>query len=131
MARRKALGSASDSKFTEENLKALSRDMKSGRIMLDRMTLSDDIVTGLRAMVLKSGVVSFHVSYHLGGRRPFMVIGELTDDKKNLDRLTLEEARDVARTVKHLAETTGIDPQEGLHRRLVRELKEKGKNWRP
>ena len=44
--------------------------------------------------------------------------------------MTVNEACDQAKTVCALADM-GIDPQEGLHERLIKELREKGTAWRP
>jgi hypothetical protein len=43
---------------------------------------------------------------------------------------SIEQARTLARTVKALG-VAGIDPQVGLHERLIRELTERGTDWRP
>ena len=131
MARRSALKAHEASKFTEDVLKALAKDLQSGRLPLERTTVSDDKVIGLRAMVSKTGAISLHASYHLADRRPMMFLGELTDDKKNPDRITIEEARRLTEIVKALADEYGIDPQEGLHQRLRKELLRDGMKWRP
>lgn len=81
------------------------------------------MVTGLRAVVYKSGLISFAISYHFNGERPFLKLGSL--DEKAEDHITVTEARELGKTVKALA-NKGIDPQAGLHSRLIRELKEKG-----
>lgn len=85
------------------------------------------MVVGLRAMCHKSGLIAFHVSYYVGDKRPFMKIG--TFNEGDPEFMTIEDARHVAKTIIALGEK-GIDVQEGLHRRLIRELKEKGTNWR-
>lgn len=60
-----------------------------------------------------------------------MYLGELTDDKKNPDRITIDEGRKLTETIKYLASEYGIDPQEGLHARLRKELLHHGNKWRP
>jgi hypothetical protein len=87
------------------------------------LTVSDDVVPGLRAIVRKSGEISLHVSYTIGESRPYLLLGHMPD-------ITIAEARELARTVLALAEK-GIDPAEGLHARLIRELRAKGTRWRP
>lgn len=121
------------SEFTAENLRGLAADMQKHTwpLIKDRMTVSDDVVTGLRAIVTKDGNITFHSSYHLPNKRGSLLLGELTDDETNPDRMTVSEARHLMRTIQTLAEGIGIDPQEGLHRRLIRELKREGTKWRP
>ena len=85
------------------------------------------MVIGLRAMVHRSGLIAFHVSYYVGDKRPFMRIGTF-GDKNDPDYISIEDAREVAKTIKTLG-GKGIDPQDGLMRRLVRELKDKGTAW--
>jgi hypothetical protein len=114
-------------KFSPTVLEALADDVKSGRIPLKRFTLTDDEVTGLRAIIRYTGLISFHVQYTLHGEdgdaRPYLKIGDYPGMK-------IEKARKIARTVHELAEM-GIDPTAGLHERLIRELDEKGAKWRP
>ena len=119
--------SAPSSKFTAERLRAFSKDLQTQRVPLERQQISDDMVVGLRAMVHKSGLIAFHVSYYVGDKRPFMRIG--TFNEGDPDFISIEDAREVAKTIKALGDK-GIDVQDGLQRRLVRELKEKGTNWR-
>lgn len=128
MPKRKALRESAQSSFTNEALEGLAKDLKSGRLPLERTTISDDMVTGLRAIVTKDGKISFHASYHFGEGRPFMKIGEL--DKKSKDYISITDARELTKTIKGLADK-GIDPQEGLLQRLVKELKRDGTSWKP
>lgn len=128
MAKRSALRAAEPSKFDAKTLQALAKDLQGGRLPLERVTVSDDMVTGLRAVVYKSGLISFAISYHFDGERPFLKLGSL--DEKADDHVTITEVRELAKTVKALADK-GIDPQRGLHQRLIRELREKGTAWRP
>lgn len=128
--RRKKIGvPAAKSEFTEEMLFQAAKDLSSGRLKLERVRISDDMVTGLRAVVNRgSGLVTLHVSYEVGDDRPYMLLGSLNKDADN--HITIEQARELARTVKALGDK-GINVQDGLHKRLIRELREKGTAWRP
>lgn len=128
MAKRSALRAHEPSKFDTKTLQALAKDLQTNRLPLERVTVSDDMVTGLRAVVYKSGLISFAISYHFGGERPFLKLGVL--DEKDPEHISITEARELAKTVKSLADK-GIDPQAGLHKRLLRELKTQGTAWRP
>lgn len=119
------------SKFTEERLRAFSKDLQTQRVPLERQQISDDMQIGLRAVCYKSGLIVFSVSYNVGDKRPFMKIGTF-DDPKSPDYLSLEDARFVAKTIRALGDK-GIDVQDSLlawQRKLVHDLKEKGTNWR-
>lgn len=115
-------------KFTPERLEAFARDLKSQRVPLERQQVSDDRVVGLRAMCHKSGLITFSASYYVGDKRGHMKIGDFNKDSP--DYISIEDARELTKTIKALGEK-GIDPQDSLMRRLVRELKEKGTSWRP
>ena len=115
-------------RFTRENMESVAKDLKSGRLPLSRTQMSDDMVTGLRAQIYKSGLIGFHVCYTVGEKRPFINIGSLNEDQP--DHITISEARNLAKTIKALGDK-GIDVQDGLHKRLFRELAEKGTAWRP
>lgn len=131
MARRKALASIEESVFTEATLAAMAKDLKNRRLMLDRTTVSDDLVVGLRAIITKDGIVTYHANYHLGGiggKRGYLRLGTL--DPKADDHISLNNARELTKTIKTLA-AQGIDPEDGLHRRLIRELLAEGTSWRP
>lgn len=127
MAKTSRRDSAPSTKFTPERLEAFARDLKSQRVPLERQQISDDRVVGLRAMIHRTGLIAFHVSYYVGEKRPFMKIGDFNRDSP--DYISIEDAREIAKTIKALGDK-GIDVQDGLHRRLVRELKEKGPAWR-
>jgi hypothetical protein len=114
--------------FNAEVFEALARDLKSGRLRLKRPTLSDNIVRGLRAIIRSTGIITYHVYYQVGDDSPFLKIG--VHDPGNPEHLTVTQARHIARTIKALGKK-GIDVQEGLHGRLVRELQEQGDKWRP
>jgi len=117
------------SKFNVEQLEMLANDLKTGRLKLNRITVSDNIVKGLRAVVRDTGLISYHTYYTVGpDDAAYLKIG--VHDPKNPDHLTIPEARDLARTIKALGKK-GIDPQEGLHQRLIKELRESGVSWKP
>jgi len=125
-ARRKKLDLSSirpAHKFTIDTLEKLADDLQKGRIPLERVTITDEMQTGLRAIVRNTGGVSFHVNYDVDGSRPYLKLGEHPG-------MSIPEARRLAQIVRGLADL-GIDPQAGLHERLIRELKEKGLKWRP
>ncbi len=110
--------------FSGDIFDGLADDIKSGRIPLERVTVSDDMQMGLRAIIRNTGLISFHVQYpNTDGTRPYLKLGEHP-------AMSVKEARELAKTVIALA-ARGIDVQAGLHERLVRELKEKGERWRP
>lgn len=127
--RRKKIGvPAEKSKFDEATLLAIGKDLASGKLPLERVRVSDDMVVGLRAVVNRSGLVTLHASYAVGENRPFILLGSLNDDADN--HITIKEARELTKTIKAIGDK-GIDVQEGLHRRLMRELKRDGTAWKP
>jgi hypothetical protein len=95
---------------------------------LPRTQLSDDMVTGLRAMIFRNGVVSLNVSFFVGDERPFLKLGTLNKDAP--DHISIADARHLAKTIISLG-AKGIDVRDGLDKRLFRELREKGEKWRP
>lgn len=133
MARRKALLPNEPSHYTEKSLKAFAADVKSGRLpVLDRLRLTDDMVTGLRVHIFKDGTINFLTNYHFGDhtKRHDFKIGELTADSKSPDHLSLENAREITKIIQSLS-LNGIDVQDGMRRRLIRELLRDGRQWRP
>lgn len=117
--------------FSISTFEKLADDLNVGRLPLSKVIISDNIVTGLRAIIRKTGSISYHVTYEIGGSRPFLKLGEHRPHQPHHpSHLTLNDARELAKVVQTLARR-GIDPQEGLHDRLVRELKAKGTAWRP
>ena len=121
--RRRNLPADVKPKFTNETLEKLADDLQKKRVPLDRVTISDEMQVGLRAIIRNTGGITFHASYDIGGGRPYLKLGTYPE-------MTIKEARELTKTVRYLADM-GIDPQEGLHDRLVRQLKEKGTRWRP
>jgi hypothetical protein len=128
MVRRQKLDSPRESKFTEKALLAIADSLKLEKVPMARLTVSDDLVVGLRAMVFKNGEISYHASYTLHGERPFLQIGSA--NKKSPDYLTVTDAREITKTIKALADN-GIDVKDGLMPRLRRELLRDGVKWRP
>lgn len=126
--RRKKIGvSAEKTKFDAETLLAVAEDLKSGRIPLERVRISDDVVVGLRAVCNKSGHTTLHVSYEVGEDRPFKLLGSVNKGAKNY--ITVDDARALARTIKALGDK-GINVDEENDKRLLRELKRDGTSWR-
>jgi len=111
------------SAFTIPWFQKLAEGLTTKRMKTDRITVSDDMVPGLRAIIRDTGGISFHVQYTMGKSRPYLKIGDVRGT-------TVDQARKLARTVLSLAKQ-GIDPQSGLHERLLRELAEQGDKWRP
>jgi hypothetical protein len=131
MPKRKPLRAGEDSKFDAETLKGLVKDLQTGRYAtIGRFTISDDRVTGLRAMVTKDGRITLHASYHCGDERPMLKLGELNVPPKHPDYISVDDARELTKVIKALGDK-GIDPQDGLQRRLIKELKRDGTDWRP
>ena len=82
---------------------------------------------GLRAVIRKTGAVTLHAAYTIGDSRPLLKLGDL--DRKSPEYVSIEDARELTKSIQHLADR-GIDVQEGLHRRLISELKTQGSRWR-
>src|SRR5882762_9376710 len=111
-------------RFSPEIFKRIAEDLTSGRIPLPRQTITDPLTTGLRAIIRDTGLVSFHAHLDVAGERPMLDLGEFPRE------ITIEEARELTRTIRGLA-GMGIDVRDGLHKRLLRELQEKKLKWRP
>lgn len=109
--------------FTGEMLEGLAADLKSGRIPLPRVNVSDDVQVGLRAIIRNTGNISFHANYDYQDSRPWFKIGDYPD-------MSIKKARELTFTIRELA-SKGIDVQAGMHERLLRELEERGTKWRP
>lgn len=124
-------GYSDDYYFSEEYFLGLLKDMKSGRIKASngRFQVSDSMVTGLRAQIFVSGVISYHVSYYYdeGTKRPFLLFGYANKDHPLY--LTVADARHIAKTIIGLAEK-GTNVQDGLLPRLIFELNRDGLKWR-
>lgn len=109
--------------FSVPAFKRLADSLSLRQMKTERVTISDEAVVGLRCIIRNTGAVSFHVQYSIAGARPYLKIGDVPGT-------TVDQARKLARTVLDLAKQ-GVDPQVGLHDRLIRELTEKGAAWRP
>lgn len=115
--------------FTEENFLKIIKDFKlPGHSKLKRVTVVDDMVIGLHAKINKSGLIAYHVTYEIGDERPYFKLGDGNPDSD--EYITVETARDLSKTIKALADR-GVDVRDGLHRRIVREIREQGMGWRP
>ncbi|MDB5615919.1 Arm DNA-binding domain-containing protein [Tardiphaga sp.] len=111
------------SEFTETMLLGMAAALKTGRLKVDKLAFSDDVQHGLRAIVRKTGTITLHAHYEIGESRPMLKVGDLPGS-------TIAEARKITKTVRALA-AKGIDVQDGMLPRLLRELREQGENWRP
>lgn len=128
-ARRKKIGvPAEKSKFDATTLLAVAEDLKAGRLPLERVRVSDDMVVGLKAVVNRSGLVTLHVSYEVGEERPFYKLGDVNKDSP--DHISIEDARELTKTVKALGDR-GINIEDANRKRLLMELKRDGTRWRP
>jgi len=129
VARRIKLSNVSQSKFTEETILQVADDLQSGRNPLNRTTISDDMVTGLKAECFNSGMITWHAHVPFGdGDRIFMKIGTM-HDKKSDDYLSLKEAREIVKSIKAIV-AKGIDPRDALLKRFIFELKRDGENFK-
>ena len=90
----------------------------------ERRRMSDPLQPGLRIQIYLEGQVSFIVEYKLPGikTRPHLTIG-------HWPQMSIQEARELAALIRDLG-NKGIDVQEGLHDRLITELKRDGHKWR-
>lgn len=89
-----------------------------------RQRFTDEGCENLRITAYPGGRVVFAASYRLPGTvtRPNFTMGDLS-------QMSLEEARKLTEIVVELGQR-GIDLHEGLHTRVVEELKRDGLNWR-
>jgi hypothetical protein len=127
--RRKKVGvPAEKSKFDATTLLEIAKDLQSGKLPLERVRISDDMCVGLRAVVNRSGLVTLHVSYEVGDDRPFWKLGDVNKDSP--DYISIEDARELAKTVKALGDR-GINIEDASRKRLLKELKRDGASWRP
>lgn len=117
-----------ESRFTDGALLRMSKDLHSGRNPKERDRFRDDVVVGLYATINRSGLITFHIDYEIEGDRHHLTLGALNEERD--DRITIDEARKLANIVKILARGK-INPQDGLHKRLIKELKRDGTAWKP
>lgn len=105
-------------------LESLAADMRDGKLKLPRLLVSDDVQSGLRAIIRSSGAISFHAHYYApNGTRPMALIGDYPET-------SITAARSITKTIVALA-ARGIDPIEGMRTRLMKELLDLGEKWRP
>jgi hypothetical protein len=113
-----------DEWFNGETFEELAARFKPGDEKdKKRYVLTDPATTGLQVIIRASGAISYHTHYTVGDRRPLLLLG-------HHPKMTIARARELTRIVIELG-AMGIDPQEGLHERLIRELEKKGTEWRP
>lgn len=124
-----------ETRFDKATMMKILKDLQTGRLPLPRVQISDDMVTGLRAMINRGGTkqnpggsIALHAAYAVGGSRPLVKLGELQDGAE--EPITIDEARELTKVIQALGDE-GIDVQEGLHRRLMSEIRRDGINWRP
>lgn len=88
------------------------------------LRIADASCCGLRIIIRAGGSVTFHVQYTVRGRnrRPMIMLGEYPT-------MAIDEARALTRTIVELGKI-GINVEDGLHKRLIRELQEQNTAWR-
>jgi hypothetical protein len=133
--RKRTLRPGEASQITEKTLFKIADDLKRGVPPLPKLSVVDDMMTGLRFIIYKDAEISIHVSYTVGERRPFMKIGSLSPashsrQPKTAEQLTLAEARDLTRAIKAIGDR-GIDIEQASRQRLLSEIKRDGAAWKP
>jgi hypothetical protein len=126
--RKRTLRPNEQSQITEATLFKIASDLKRGVPPLPKLSVVDDLVVGLRFIIYRSGEIAIHASYTVGERRPFFRLGALNKDAP--DHLSLAEARQLVKDIKAIGDR-GIDIQEGMFGRLIRELQRDGAKWKP
>lgn len=120
--------------FTESNLRAIVEDLKRGPMKVNkRVTVCDPIVTGLRAVVSRSGSIALSACYSVDDSRPLIKLGELNAPHYDPEYLSINDARELTKTIKALADR-GISIEEEVgkvRQKLLREVLDKGDKWRP
>lgn len=120
-------GSLPPTTFTTKKLEQYRDEVMSGKIPVPEKNpftrVVDDRQVGLRAIIRKSGTISYHAAYNIGESRPMLTVGHWPDT-------SIETARERTRVIQALARR-GIDPQAGLHERLLEEIDRDGEKWRP
>lgn len=114
------LKKTNDRYFNLETFHRLVEDMRSGRIPKAKMTMTED---NLLVLLRNTGEISFHAIYTVGEKRSSLLIGEHPG-------MSLDRARRIADNVRAIA-ARGVDPQEGLHKRLISEIEAQGARWKP
>ena len=120
--------------FTEESLKAVVDDLNSWSINTNsRITICDKVVTGLRAVVSKSGSIALSACYNFNESRPMTKLGEIGVTERDYEYMTIDDARQLTKIIHSLADK-GISIEEEIakiRQKLLRDVLEKGSNWKP
>lgn len=120
--------------FTEESLKAVVDDLRSGPIRTNsRITICDKVVTGLRAVVSKSGNIALSACYNFNESRPMTKLGEIGVTERDYEYMTIDDARQLTKIIHSLADK-GISIEEEIakiRQKLLRDVLEKGSDWKP
>lgn len=137
--RKRTLKPNEPSQITEKTLLKIASDLSKGIPPLPKLSVVDDVVVGLRFIILKDGTITVHTSYRVDGegdRRPFMKIGTLGTtaanprQPKSDEQLTLTEARELTKAIKTIGDR-GIDVEAASRSRLLAEIKRDGGAWKP
>lgn len=108
--------------FNDKTFLRIADDLQSGRIPLPKQTLTHE---NLQVIIRDSGTISYHALYwREDGIRTSLTLGHHSEGMR------LPQARQLTETIRKLSER-GIDVQDGLHKRLIRELTEQGEKWKP
>lgn len=123
---------ARKSEFGVRLIEDFIADLKSGRLPLPKVTLTDEMQPGLHCMIRPTGNASFHVQYYnKEGTRPYFLIGRHAPGES--DHLTIDRARFLAKTIRALADK-GVDVDDGLKNlriQVMLDLEAQGEKWRP
>lgn len=113
------------SKFSADLINALIKDLQEKRLPLGKITITDEETPGLRAIIRDSGTVTLSLQYAVTGQklRPTISLGEFPE-------MSIQKARNYSKTILELGKQ-GIDIQQGLLPRLLKELERDGVKWRP
>lgn len=127
-------------RITPEILAHFRKDFESKKLgKMDRVRLTDNIQSGMRVIINKSGLITFYANYTMrtkdGNERPYFTIGHYPEEfelKRNprLGDEFIADMRDVATIIRNLADM-GIDVQAGLHERIVAEIRAERESWTP
>lgn len=121
-----------EAKFGVKLIEHIIDDLKSGRLPLPKVTITDEEQPGLHCMIRPSGNASFHVQYYnKEGKRPYFLIGRHAPGEA--DHLTIDRARHLAKVIRALADK-GIDVDDGLNNaraQVLLDVESLGEKWRP
>jgi hypothetical protein len=108
--------------FTDKNFQRYANDLQNGNLTLPKVTLTHE---NLQVIIRNTGTISYHALYWTqDGVRTSLTLGHHSEGMR------LPQARQLTETIRKLADR-GIDVQDGLHKRLIRELTEQGEKWKP